>query len=76
MTDNWNHFQFEAEVADVKRPFATVSKLCAAGNRVVFDPSGSYVENIRTGNKTAIECTGKGYRLKVWLPSFQRQGNP
>ena len=76
LTDDWNNFELTAEVADVKRPLVSVSKMCEAGNRVVFDPAGSYVGNITTGKRTAMEHTGQGYKLKVWLPPFQRQVHP
>ena len=76
VTDDWNPFQMEVEVADVKRPLASVCKLCEAGNRLVFQQGNSYIENVTTGKKTKIEETGKGYRIKVWLPHFQRQGQP
>ena len=76
VTDEWNEFSIEAEVADVKRPLASVCKICEAGNRVVFEQGNSYIENIKTGNRTMIEETGKGYRVKVWLPHFQGQGYP
>ena len=76
ITDDWNGFSFEAEVADVKRPLASVCKICEAGNRVVFEQGSSYIENLKTGKRTNIEETGTGYRIKVWLPHFQGQGNP
>ena len=50
----------DAEVADVKRPLASVCKRCEAGNRVVFDPSGSYIEHIKTGKRTTMEMQEKG----------------
>ena len=76
LTDAWINFKLKAAVADVKRPLVSVSKMCEAGNRVVFDPAGSYVENIKTGKRTAMVHTGRGYKLKVWLPPFQRQVHP
>ena len=71
MTGDWNHFKFDAEVADVKRLLASVCKICEAGNRVVFEANGGYIQNLATGKTTRMEATGRGYRLKVWLPHFR-----
>ena len=60
LTDDWNNFELKAEVADVKRPLVSVSKMCEAGNRVVFDPAGSYVENIMTGKGQQWSTQEKG----------------
>ena len=60
LTDDWNQFRLDAEVADVKRPLASVCKLCDAGNRVVFDPTGSYTELVKTGNITEMETLETG----------------
>ena len=37
--------------ANVKRPLASVSAIVDQGNRVVFDPHMSYVENVATGQR-------------------------
>ena len=37
--------------ANVKRPLASVSAIIDQGNRVVFDPYESYVENVATGQR-------------------------
>ena len=37
--------------ANVKRPLASVSAIIDQGNRVVFDPHESYVENVATGQR-------------------------
>ena len=66
----------DADVADVKRPLASVCKICEAGNRLVFQPGESYIENLATGKNTTIENTGHGCRIKVWLPHFTRQAQP
>ena len=64
MTNEWKPFNFDAEVADVARPLASVCKMCEAGHRVILGPSGSYIENIRTGSKTFMDNTGQGCRIK------------
>ena len=37
------------QVTDAKKPLASVSKIVAKGNRVVFAPDRSYIENIQSG---------------------------
>ena len=41
-------------VADVSKVLASVSKICECGSRVVFDESGSYIEDDESGGKTPI----------------------
>ena len=39
------------QVADVNKGLLSVRKAAAAGNRVVFDEDGSFIEDKRTGEK-------------------------
>ena len=41
-------------VADVRKPLAAAAKVVAAGNRVVLAPEGSFVENLKTGEKLLL----------------------
>ena len=41
-------------VADVKKPLASAAKVVEAGNRVVLDPNGCYIESLATGEKIAL----------------------
>ena len=45
---------------------ASVGKICAAGNRVVFEPEGGYIENVTNGSRTTLRKTGMVYVLDVW----------
>ena len=47
--------------------------MCEAGNRVVFDEGGSYVENKRTGERTELVKEKGSYILTVWIPSHRNQ---
>ena len=76
VTDDWNNMRIEAEVADVRRALGSVKRLCEAGNTVVFSGKESYIRNDKTGNKTKIDQSGKGYVVNVWVPHFQGQANP
>ena len=55
-------------MVDVTKPLLAVRKICAAGNRVVFDDcGGSYIEDKATGARTAI-CKEDGtYAVWVWV---------
>ena len=41
----------EPNVADVKKPLASAVRVVQAGNRVVMDEEGSYIENVWTQDK-------------------------
>ena len=71
---NEGTINMEMEVADVKRALASVNRLTQAGHKVIFGPKHNYIENIKTGHRTYMENSGKGYRVKVWVPSFTRPG--
>ena len=47
--------------------------MCEAGNRVVFDEEGSYVENKKTGEQTELVKEKRSYILTVWIPSHTNQ---
>ncbi len=64
------------QVCDVHKPLLAVSKLCEAGNAVVFHPDWSYIENLKTGERTTLEKKDGLYELRVWVRSakgFTRQ---
>ena len=41
-------------VTDAKRPLASAVKVCEAGNRVVMEADGGYVENLKTGERMRL----------------------
>ena len=60
-----------AAVTDVDDALLSVSKVVKAGNRVVFDDSGSYIENKVTGEVTPLSEQRGLYKLKIWVPKDQ-----
>ena len=56
-----------AQVCDVNKALLSVHKMVAAGNRVVFDKEGSYIEH--TGSKEKLWMTEQGgmYMLRLWV---------
>ena len=60
-----------AQVADVNKALLSVSRIVKAGNRVVFDSEGSYIEHKTTGEWKPLEEKGGIYTLKIWVPREQ-----
>ena len=54
-----------AQVCAVNKGLLSVKKMCRAGNRVVFDEEGSYVEDKVTGERMWMRDEGGMYMLKM-----------
>ena len=53
------------QVKDSRKPLASVSKILAKGNRVVFAPDRSYIENVSSGRKIDMQLTNGTYAIDV-----------
>ena len=70
------------QVADVNKSLLSVRRCLQAGNRVVFDPKGSYVEDMDSGERMTLQEKDGMYMLKLWVKTeggekihhFTRQG--
>ena len=63
-----NHdIELKVQMVDVTKPLLAVRKMCGAGNRVVFDDEGSYIEDKATGARTAIQREDGTYAVWVWV---------
>ena len=60
-----------AAVTDVDDALLSVSKVVSAGNRVVFDSDGSYIEHKESGEVTPLVTQGSLYKLNMWVPKNQ-----
>ena len=58
-------------MADVNKALLSVPRTVKAGNRVVFDSEGSYIEHKTTGEWEPLEEKGGIYTLKVRVPREQ-----
>ena len=58
-----------AQVCEVNKALLSVYKLVKAGNRVVFDPEGSYIEDLASEQRTWLQEQGGMYMLKMWVPT-------
>ena len=56
-----------AQVCDVNKALLSVKRIVQAGNRVVFETQGGYVEDTKTGDKIYIRDSGGMYMLKMWV---------
>ena len=56
-----------AQVCSVNKALLSVRKMTKAGNRVVFDDEGSYVEDKKTGERMWMKEEGGMYMLKMWV---------
>ena len=60
-----------AQVTEVNKALLSVSRMVKAGNRVVFDSDGSYIEHKSSGEWTPLEETRGIYKVKMWIPKDQ-----
>ena len=58
-------------VTEVNKALLSVSKIVNAGNRVVFDSDGSYIEHKTSGEWMPFEERKGLYTLKLWVPRDQ-----
>ena len=59
--------QMVMQVCDVNQGLLSVSKATAAGNRVVFDSEGSYIQSKDSGEVTWLHEEGGMYVLRLWV---------
>ena len=60
-----------AAVTEVDDALLSVSKVVKAGNRVVFDESGSYIEHKESGEVIPLLEQRGLYKLNMWVPKDQ-----
>ena len=70
-TDQGHIRHMIAAVTDVDDALLSVSKVVGAGNRVVFDSDGSYIEHKESGEVIPLVTQGSLYTLKMWVPKNQ-----
>ena len=66
-TDEGTEVEMKFQVADVTKTLGSVRRMTQAGNRVVFDANGSYIENKRTGAKTKIHDETGEFKVDMWI---------
>ena len=68
VSDEGSKRRITAQVCDVNKALLSVKRMTDAGNRVVFDSEGSYVEDKQTRERMWLKEEGGMYVLKVWVP--------
>ncbi len=61
------------QITDVKKALCSVGKVANAGNRVVFEPHGGYIQNIATGRVTPLIKEGVTYKLQMWVKARDQE---
>ena len=59
--------ELTAQVTNVNKSLLSVSKVTSGGSRVVFDKSGSYIEDKTTGRRVHLTERNGMYMLKLWV---------
>ena len=59
--------KMRAQVCSVNKALLSVKRMIQAGNRVVFDQEGSYVETVGTGERMYLREENGMYMLKMWV---------
>ncbi len=57
--------QMTFQLAAVNKALGSVSQIVSNGNRVVFEPSGSFIQNLSTGERLWLRETNGVYVLDV-----------
>ena len=70
-TDQGHIRHMVAAVTEVDDALLSVTKVVKAGNRVVFDDNGSYIEHKESGEVTPLVEKAGLYKLKMWVPKNQ-----
>ena len=60
-------------MTDVNKVFASVGKICSAGNRAVFEPEGGYIQEMATGKSTPLRKQGHVYMLDAWVNARDKE---
>ena len=67
VNENGDARSMTAQVCEVNKALLSVKKMVSAGNRVVFDPAGSYIEDVKSGEQMELKQKGGMYMLKLWV---------
>lgn len=62
------------QVCDCTKPLISAAEIVAAGNRIVLDSNGSFIENKRTGQKTKLIKENGVFVMNTWVPECRGEG--
>ena len=69
ITEGWNALNFQAHIADVIKPLASVVDMEESSMRVVFERGAGYIQSLKTGQKVNLYRDGREYKFDVWVPA-------
>ena len=61
---------FKAQVCGVQQGLLSVKRMVAAGHRVIFDPQGSYIEDVDSHEQMALKERNGMYFLSLWTKGY------
>ena len=73
VTSEGTRRSMKMQAAEVSRPLASVKRICDAGHTVVFDETGSFMYNKRTGEVNHFREDSGNYIMDVWVPPVEEQ---
>ena len=75
-TGSGQRCRFKLQVIDVHCPLMSVSRICDAGHRVVFEANSGYIQSVATGEKVQFRRDNIVHCLGVSVPAgdFPWQG--
>ena len=63
------------QVTKVRKPLASISRICSEGHEVIFQKDGGYIINLVTGSRTRFQRNNNVYELNMWVKApCPRQG--
>ena len=67
-TDEGFPMEAAVQIAEVKRNLASAMKIVKAGNRIVLDEAGSYIEDKKTGRAIQVQTENGDFQFEIWVP--------
>ena len=58
-----------AQVCNVSKALLSIRNMAAAGNRVVLEEGGGYIEDVQSGERLRVMKEGGIYMLRLWARS-------
>ena len=68
--------RIDLQVTDVHKPLLSVAKMVDAGQRVIFDPRGAYIEDTVTRERIPMERRGGIYEMRLWAKQYKPKNRP
>ena len=72
-TGDWCPIEQSVQIAEVKRNLASAIKIVKAGNRIVLDDEGSYIEDKKSGRQIKIKMGEGEFEFDLWVPKAGAQ---